>query len=222
VLRDDTLKDVKSREGVPLHPTAQNLVDTVKEMLINTPYNTIKSENVLLRSGISRGPLYHHFENFDALIEVAQTQIYQDYVSNLITELTITALALEDPLATREEFSKILQESEIGNTLAVRRLRVGLLHNAASNESFGGRLAVTQESLNLQWMRVYEIAVAKGWADPEIDGRAVAIMVQAVFFGRILDDLSPIHMNSKAWIATLTRLLDSFFFCTALAKRMNY
>ena len=41
------------------HPTAQKLVDTVIEMLKTTPYNGIKSENVLARSGISRGPLYH-------------------------------------------------------------------------------------------------------------------------------------------------------------------
>ena len=37
-----------------LHPTAQKLVDTVKEMLKETPYNNIKSENVLFRSKISR------------------------------------------------------------------------------------------------------------------------------------------------------------------------
>ena len=52
-------------DDVPLHPTAQKLVDTVIEMLQTTAYSNIKSENVLARSGITRGPLYHHFADFD-------------------------------------------------------------------------------------------------------------------------------------------------------------
>ena len=204
------------------HPTAQNLVDTVKEMLIHTPYNALKSENVLLRSGVSRGPLYHHFENFEDLIEVAQTQIYQDYVGEVVAALARSVIALEDPFATREEFARILQESETRNTLALRRQRVGLIHNAASIESFREKLSATQESLNLKWIQVYEVAVAKGWANPKIDSRTVAILMQAAFFGRILDDISPIQMCSEAWLRTLSHLLDSFFFCTALAERTQY
>ena len=203
----------------PLHPTAQSLVDTVKGMLIHTPYNSIKSESVLLRSKISRGPLYHHFENFEELIEVAQTQIYQDYVSEVVAALAKSAIALEDPLATREEFGRILKESEVENSLALRRQRIGLIHNAASIESFGEKLSTTQESLNRQWIHIYQIAVEKGWADPEIDPRAVAILMQAAFFGRILDDISPTHMGSAQWLAVLSRLLDSFFFSTSLAER---
>lgn len=205
-----------------MHPTAQNLVDTVKEMLTHAPYNAIKSENVLSRSGISRGPLYYHFENFEELIEVAQTQIYQDYVGEVVAALAKSAIALEDPLATREEFAHILRESEVGNTRELRRQRVGLIHNAASVKNFRQRLGATQESLNLQWIHIYQIAVDKGWAEPSIDSRSVAILMQAVFFGRILDDISPLHMESEAWLATLSILLDSFFFCTALAERTQY
>ena len=58
-------------EEPTLHPTAQKLVDTVIEMLQTTSYNNIKSENVLVRSGITRGPLYHHFADFDDLIEIS-------------------------------------------------------------------------------------------------------------------------------------------------------
>jgi AcrR family transcriptional regulator len=154
-------------------------------MLIRTPYNAIKSENVLLRSGITREPLYHHFENFEDLIETAQTQIYQEYVSHLVAALTVTATELEDPMATRNEFIKILQASEVGNTLEVRRLRVGVIYNAASIESFGCRLASTQEALNEQWIHIYKIALEKGWADPEISPRAVAVLGTWLYSQRI-------------------------------------
>ena len=202
------------------HPTAQNLVDTVKEMLIQTPYNSIKSENVLLRSGVSRGPLYHHFENFEDLIEVAQTQLYQDYVGAVVAALTRITIALGDPLATRQEFVKILKESENITTMERRRQRVGLIHNAASIGNFQDSLSETQESLNRKWMEIYEVCVAKGWANPEIDPRTVAILMQSAFFGRILDDISPAHMCTDAWLTTLSRLFDCFFFCKVLAAEM--
>jgi len=208
-------------EVKPIHPTAQRLVDTVKEMMKDTPYNNIKSDAVLLRSGISRGPLYHHFTNFDELIQIAQTQIYQDYVGLLLGALMNASISLEDPMATREEFAKIIRKSQVGNSISLQRQRAGIVHNAASTKSFSAKLGVTQESLTQQWIKIYQICIDKGWADPSLDPRTVAILMQSIFFGQVLDDISPVHMDLDAWIMTLIRLLDNFFFSTALASRIQ-
>lgn len=208
-------------EVKPIHPTAQRLVDTVKEMMKDTPYNNIKSDAVLLRSGISRGPLYHHFTNFDELIQIAQTQIYQDYVGLLFGALMNASTSLEDPMATREEFANIIRKSQVGNSISLQRQRAGIVHNAASTKSFSAKLGVTQESLTQQWIKIYQICIDKGWADPSLDPRTVAILMQSIFFGQVLDDISPVHMDLDAWIVTLIRLLDNFFFSTALASRIQ-
>ena len=208
-------------EVKPIHPTAQRLVDTVKEMMKDTAYNNIKSEAVLLRSGISRGPLYHHFTNFDELIQIAQTQIYQDYVGLLFGALMNASTSLEDPMATREEFANIIRKSQVGNSISLQRQRAGIVHNAASTKSFSAKLGVTQESLTQQWIKIYQICIDKGWADPSLDPRTVAILMQSIFFGQVLDDISPVHMDLDAWIVTLIRLLDNFFFSTALASRIQ-
>jgi len=212
---------VDSVEVKPIHPTAQRLVDTVKEMMKDTAYNNIKSEAVLLRSGISRGPLYHHFTNFDELIQIAQTQIYQDYVGLLFGALMNASTSLEDPMATREEFANIIRKSQVGNSISLQRQRAGIVHNAASTKSFSAKLGVTQESLTQQWIKIYQICIDKGWADPSLDPRTVAILMQSIFFGQVLDDISPVHMDLDAWIVTLIRLLDNFFFSTALASRIQ-
>lgn len=187
----------------------------------DTPYNNIKSDAVLLRSGISRGPLYHHFTNFDELIQIAQTQIYQDYVGLLFGALMNASTSLEDPMATREEFAKIIRKSQVGNSISLQRQRAGIVHNAASTKSFSAKLGVTQESLTQQWIKIYQICIDKGWADPSLDPRTVAILMQSIFFGQVLDDISPVHMDLDAWIVTLIRLLDNFFFSTALASRIQ-
>lgn len=203
----------------PLHPTAQKLVNTVIEMLKTTSYNNIKSENVLLKSGISRGPMYHHFANFEDLIETAQIQIYKGFASEVIQELVNAVNSIDDPVKAREQFGKVLvakSNLKIDNNL---RLRVGIIHNAATVATLREKLSKTQESMTLEWIKAYELCVDKGWADPKIDARAVAILMQSTFIGRFIDNLSKEQMKPDLWLQALLRLFDSFFFATTLAHQ---
>ena len=199
------------------HPTAQKLVDTVIEMLKTTPYNGIKSENVLARSGISRGPLYHHFVNFEDLIESAQTQIYLGSVTVWVTALASAIESSADVDSAREQVRILVASESMKVSIQQLTQGIGIIHNASSIEQLHQRLGKTQEKLTQEWMKVYQLCIDKGWADSNIDPRAVAILIQAAFYGRILDNLSNVQMKSNDWIRALLRLFDGFFFCTALA-----
>jgi len=203
----------------PLHPTAQKLVNTVIEMLKTTSYNNIKSESVLLKSGISRGPMYHHFANFEDLIETAQIQIYKEFASEAIQELVNAVNSIEDPFKAREQFGKVFVVKSNLKSENDLRLRVGIIHNAASIKSLREKLSRTQESMTLEWIKAYNLCVDKGWADPKMDARAVAILMQSTFIGRVIDNLSKEQMDPALWLQALLRLFDSFFFATALAHR---
>jgi AcrR family transcriptional regulator len=199
----------------PLHPTAQKLVDTVIEMLETTSYNNIKSENVLLRSGVTRGPLYHHFEDFDDLIRTAQIQLYKNFVSNLTSQL-LEVLEHSDTLENvREHMHDFITKRSNRMERYVLRQRVGIIHNAASQPALRERLSETQEALTLEWIKAYQICVARGWADPDLDARAVAVLMQSSFIGRVLDGLSEQQMDVEEWVKVLFRLFDIFFFRSA-------
>ena len=210
---------MESLREPPLHPTAQKLVDTVIEMLKTTPYNGIKSENVLLRSGFSRGPLYHHFSNFGELIETAQSQIFFESVATWVVALATAIKLSADSDSAREQVRILVAGESMKISLQQLTQGIGTTHNASSIDALHLRLGGTQERLTHEWMKVYQMCIDRGWADSEIDARAVAILIQAAFTGRILDDLSTIHMNSDNWVQVLIRLFDSFFFCTALASQ---
>ena len=71
-----------------LHPTKRALIETVLELLKSVKPNELTSESVLEKSGISKGSLYHHFEDFDDLIETAEVIRYAAYVDQSIHLLT--------------------------------------------------------------------------------------------------------------------------------------
>ena len=199
-------------EEPPLHPTAQKLVDTVIEMLQTTSYNNIKSENVLVRSGITRGPLYHHFEDFDDLIQTAQIQLYKKFVLDVTSQLVNVLNSAED-LATVQnklkEFINVRSEKIADNVL---RQRIGIIHNAASHPALREKLFESQETLTQEWMKAYQICLDRGWADPTVDARCVSILMQATFIGRVLDGMSNVQMDLEEWKKVLIRLFDTFFF----------
>ena len=199
-------------EEPPLHPTAQKLVDTVIEMLQTTSYNNIKSENVLVRSGITRGPLYHHFEDFDDLIQTAQIQLYKKFVLDVTSQLVNVLNSAED-LATVQnklkEFINVRSEKIADNVL---RQRIGIIHNAASHPALREKLFESQETLTQEWMKAYQICLDRGWADPTVDSRCVSILMQATFIGRVLDGMSNVQMDLEEWKKVLIRLFDTFFF----------
>ena len=199
-------------EDPPLHPTAQKLVDTVIEMLETTSYNNIKSENVLSRSGITRGPLYHHFADFDDLIQTAQVQMYKKFVYE-VTEQLVGVIAAADSLEhARGELHRFIEVRSETITDTNLRQRIGIIHNAASMPNLREKLRSTQEALTQQWMRAYQICLDRGWADPEMDPRAVSVLMQSSFVGRVLDRMSTTQMGYQEWVNVLSRLFDCFFF----------
>ena len=199
-------------EEPALHPTAQKLVDTVIEMLQSTSYNNIKSENVLLRSGITRGPLYHHFEDFDDLIQTAQIQLYKKFVLDVTTQLVTVLESAEDLESVRANLKGFInaRSEKIADNLL--RQRVGIIHNAASHSPLREKLNDSQETLTQEWMKAYQICLDKGWADPTVDSRCVSILMQATFIGRVLDGMSNVQMDLEEWKKVLIRLFDTFFF----------
>lgn len=195
----------------PLHPTAQKLVDTVIAMLETTPYTAIKSENVLRRSGITRGPLYHHFQDFGDLIAAAHSQIYRANVDELTDHLLTQIKFAKSPPEAKEIFMELLSESLRGESTAHRRVRLGVLHGANTSPQLHAKIALIQDELNERWVDIYKICVEKGWTVEDVDSRAIAIMMQATFMGSVLDDLSPSQLGLDIWVQTLARLFEYFF-----------
>ena len=194
-----------------LHPTAQKLVDTVIIMLETTPYTRIKSETVLARSGISRGPLYHHFQDFNDLISEAHTQIYRstaDQFTHDIYDGAKSATSFEDALRS---FMRALDALAALDSASQRRILLGVLHDAISSPVLREDIGAIQEVVTERWIKIHELCKSRGWATDKSEGKVVALSMEAALFGCTLDDLSPDQLEREIWIQTLKGLFQYFF-----------
>ena len=53
------------------HPTKSSLIHCAADLLDKYRFDEITVEMVLDRSGVSKGSLYHHFEDLDELMDIA-------------------------------------------------------------------------------------------------------------------------------------------------------
>lgn len=181
------------------HPTRQRLLTAVVDMMETTPPEDIHSEYVLQETGISRGSLYHHYEDFTELLEDAMLYRFSAGVE-------ASTAAMESIVATardKTEFFSLLEgvtrATQARKRADVRFDRARMLAMAQNNERFRLKLSEVQARLTDSLTGCIAQAQEKGWANPNVQARTLAVFIQAYTLGRLVDDVSATQMDDADW-----------------------
>jgi AcrR family transcriptional regulator len=169
----------------------------------------INVDEVLNVSGISKGSLYHHFEDFSDLLEVAYLRRFAAYVdlsSDSIAEIIATSTSRDELLNGLREITRRTQAPDLAS-LRLERLRaIGL---AGGNERFRARLAVEQQRLTDALADLVREAQVKGWCRPDFDPHVIAVFIQAYTLGRVLDEISENPVDNDQWVAFIDHMVSA-------------
>ena len=189
-----------------LHPTKRALVLTVLEFLKTTKPSDLTSEAVLAKSGISKGSLYHHFEDFDDLIESAEVIKYAAYVDQsiwLLTKVFQTAKNRDGMVAELKKVTRFTQSPEL---MPQRMDRTTAISLANSNPRMMKKMHAEQDRLNEAIIDIFREARERGWISKDVDIHAGAIFIQAYTLGIVINDVSGKKIEPEAW----NELIDMF------------
>jgi AcrR family transcriptional regulator len=189
-----------------LHPTKRALVQTVLDQLKTKKSFDLTSELILEKSGISKGSLYHHFEDFNDLIETAQVFRYAAYVDQSIHLLTKVFQISKNKEEMVAELKKVTRFTQSPDLMPQRMDRATSISLANANPRMMKKMNVQQDRLNEAIIDIFREARDRGWINPEIDLHAGAIFIQAYTLGIIINDVSGKKLDNKAW----TDLIDLF------------
>jgi AcrR family transcriptional regulator len=201
------------REQGEIHPTRDLIVDAAATLMKEKGVAGLHIDDVLERTGLSRGALYHHFTNVDDLIEYALLQTYAEGV-NANIEYVRNVLA---SASTLDEFRRGVFDANLmyvrnEQLRALRKLRAHAMAATATASHLTTELAREQQRLTDEYIAVISQAQKNGWVRETVNPSALATFIQAYSFGVIVDDVSESHVDVDQWEAIIEQFFDSCVF----------
>lgn len=188
------------------HPTKVHLTEAAATLIDELGSQGFTVEQLLEKSNISKGSLYHHFEDFHDVIMQAQVLRFARYVEEDIAALTSVLLAAssrEDMFGRLDLISRATHDPARSGR---RADRIEILAGARHSEKMKNALGPTQARLTGAIADLVREMKAKEFISENLDPGAVAVFIQAYSLGLIVNDVSDQPIDLEEWHAMISRM----------------
>jgi AcrR family transcriptional regulator len=182
-----------------IHPTKSRLIETTAELLSTKFPEDIAVDEILEKSGISKGSLYHHFEDLGELLEAAQIARYAIWVDRSIGFMTPLLSEAKSPADMIESLRRATIFTQSQEYKATRFQRARTLANSETSPRFQKALGIEQDRLTTALEDLVAEAKNKGLFRKDLDTRVIAIFIQSYTLGKIIDDIVPNPVPQEKW-----------------------
>lgn len=191
--------------------TIATVIEATVEALESGNEADVRIDEILAKTGISKGSLYHHFGGREGLIAAARVVQFSRFVE-------ADSLAIREQLtrtSTREEFfGAVAQLVNVVNTHERQRARFSRFSAVSSAY---GRPELWEALAYQQHIHTEAIADAirhgqiNGWVRSDLDARAISVFVQGYSLSRVLGDLDTDPISDDHWYGVVRAALAGFF-----------
>lgn len=186
------------RDSDQRHPNAGKLLDAAVDLLASTPIEHITLAEVLERSGVSNGTLYHHFEDLQDLVEKAALQRFQQGLDETLAALA-TLVSATDSLSFRRRLEAMLVHLSAQDRRPLRLARLDTLGSLRNHPRLVERLArVLHRHYEQEAAYVAEFQ-RRGWLRGDLDPLVVTKFISAIHLGRVVDDVDAQPVDPAEW-----------------------
>ncbi|MFM2024850.1 MAG: hypothetical protein RLZZ56_863 [Actinomycetota bacterium] len=163
--------------------------------------SSIQVDDVLRESNISKGSLYHHFENFDDLTEAA---LITRFAVSVDVSIDLVAAAVNGAKTADEFVEKIIEVTTVtqGRDRSKFRLeRARVIGLSVNSPHLLELLEREQDRLTSAMADIVREGQEKGWVNKTFDAKTIAVFMQAYTLGRVIDDVASKneHVDSQDW-----------------------
>ena len=182
------------------HPTKKLLVETVIELLETKKPNEILAEEVLEISGVSKGSMYHHFEDLQELVETAQLMRYSKWIDasiEFMTKYVLGATTKENFIESLRKLTELTQSVDRKGARAERaRALAACFDNPRMAKAMGEE---TQRHTDALADIIHEVQ-NRGFVRPEVDAKAIAVFIMSYTLGKMVNDYNPDGVKDDDWV----------------------
>ena len=187
------------------------MVETVVSMLNEMNPNEILAEEVLEKSGVSKGSMYHHFVDLQDLVETAQVYRYSKWIDASIEFMTTSVIAAKSKAELRQSMVRLTEVTQSDDRKGARAERARALAASFDNPRMAKSMGEQSKRLTDAIIDVVEEVKNKGFFRKEVDALAVSTFIQAYTLGKIVNDYNPTGISEQAWVDFIMTIVDNTF-----------
>jgi AcrR family transcriptional regulator len=192
-------EQMKSRRGRPSEGAREALVQAAHDLFIERDYDEVSTEEILERSGVSRGALYHHFPTKLDLFRAVFVISEQGVIARIAAQAPASASPFEALLILAKGYLRAAENDE-------ELRRIGLAQSRAVLGWEGWRAACTELGIGAALAGI-TAAIEAGELPPH-DPETMAIvllgaMIEAAMLILVAEDRATARERSEAVIVEL-------------------
>ena len=188
------------------HPTKKLLVETVVNLLDSKKPNEILAEEVLDISGVSKGSMYHHFEDLQELVETAQLIRYSKWIDASIQFMTTHVLGANTKEQFVESLRKLTELTQAADRKGARAERAFALAACFENPRMAKAMGMETQRHTDALADIIQEVKNRGLVRQDIDAKAAALFIQAYTLGKIVNDYSPTAVSDEIWVNLINEM----------------
>jgi AcrR family transcriptional regulator len=180
-------KEVKKRAPRKT-PDLAEVIAVTTQLLLKHGEGGFRIEDVIEKTGISKSSLYLHFGDRDGLVAAAYAELFTIDTNRNISQ-AIAAFSTVESYEQLDSIIGLLVEALVQTPGDVRWNRIDVLAAARHRPEFLARITEAQTRMNSALEEVFRVQQALGNVRKDMDPREMAVLIQAVSFGRLFRDI---------------------------------
>ena len=193
------------------HPTKLLLVDTAAALMDSKAPEDISVDEVLQISGVSKGSMYHHFEDLSELIEYAQISRYSHWVDVSIKNMAEVVRSSKTKSDLLAALKIVTQNTQSDKRKASRIERAAALSRRNASSRYKELLGHESDRLADGIADLAREAQEKELFTRNLTPYATALLVQAYTLGKIVDDYSFKPVPQEEWNEIIYAIIERVF-----------
>lgn len=190
--------------------TVRRLIDATVAVLTKEGEAAVTIDRIMHETGLSRGAVYHHFDDRDSLVRAAQFDRLTQQPLGDIEALRAAIRAAQTPA----DFVVVVQllAAAICDPArhAVRAVRAGAMAASAEHPDLSEALHGLETSIADSLAEVIREGQGRGFVTRSLDAAAIGALIESVAFGLLIVDFMDHAPDPEALAAAVTQAFLSF------------
>ncbi len=191
-------------------PVMKAVIDEVVSRLWSGDESLIRIPEICDATGVNYGSVYHHFGSREGVIDAAYNQLFSDLVQRDIDELSNVSQQsadIDEFLIRIQPLIGLLSAGE--DRRRSRAMRARIVAAALTRPELAALIGATESRLTNELRDVMSMGQDRGFVRKDVSAWSLAALIQAVVFGRVLDDITTSPVEQEDWDFTMNALFRS-------------